>query len=158
MKGHCGSIGIIGSLVWIVFLLSCCGDGVGLDEFGDPIVPEDSTGNSDSGSIGLEATLEGIQANIFDQVCAVKCHRSPRPKEGLNLEAGEAYNHLVNVPSKEIPSMKRVLPNDSGNSYIIWKLEGRDGINGKRMPLNLAPLEEEQIQAIRDWIDEGASP
>lgn len=145
----------------LIFLITCVGDGVGLDEFGNPIAPEgstDSTGNGDNGSTGLRATLSSIQTNIFDQICAVKCHKSPRPKKNLNLETGKAYDNLVDIPSKEIPAMMRVLPEDSENSYIIWKLEGRDGINGKQMPLNQTPLEDNQIQVIRDWIDAGALP
>lgn len=141
----------------MIILYSCAGDGVGLDESGDPIGSIDSllVNNDNGDSISLESTLESIQKNIFDAICAVKCHKYPRPKKGLNLEDGEAYDHLVNIESEQKPSMMRAKPFDSENSYIIWKLEGRSEISGKQMPLNLNPLPKEQIDAIRDWIDIG---
>lgn len=140
----------------IIFLFSCAGDGLGLDEDGDPTGSSPDSLTSDADSTALTATLESIQTNIFDAICAEKCHKSPRPKKGLNLEEGEAYSHLVNVNSEGKPSILRAKPFDSDNSYIIWKLEGRSGITGKQMPLNLNPLPDEQINAIRDWIDLGA--
>ena len=149
-------IGSIASIIGLTFFLTCDGDGIGLDEFGDLINPSDSSNTNGGNSIPLEPTLESIQANIFNAVCAVKCHKGSRAKKGLRLEEGESYQHLVNVDSKEKPNMKRVLPFFSENSYIIWKLEGRSGISGKQMPLNLNPLPKEQIDAIRDWIDLGA--
>ncbi len=138
----------------IIQVFSCVGDGIGLDEFGDTL---DSLAIP-TNSIPLNPTLESIQANIFDSICAVKCHKSPRPKKGLNLAQGEAFDHLVDVPSDEKPELMLVAPYDSENSYIIWKLEGRDGISGKQMPLNLNPLGDEEIEVIRTWIDEGALP
>ena len=141
------------SFVVITTLVSfptCVGDGIGLNDFGDLI------DTSATALVPLEPTLASIQANIFDQVCAVKCHRAPRPKKQMNLEPEEAYNNLVNVASEELPNMMRVVPGDSESSYIIWKLEGRTGIRYKQMPLNLPELPIEQIDAIRDWIDGGA--
>jgi hypothetical protein len=49
-----------------------------------------------------------------------------------------------------------VNPGDPESSYIVWKIEGRSGIVGARMPLGLAPLSDEQIAAIRGWIADGA--
>ncbi|MCH7658941.1 MAG: hypothetical protein IIB05_11570 [Bacteroidetes bacterium] len=140
----------------IIFLFSCAGDGLGLYEDGDPTGSSIDSLTPGADSTALTATLESIQTNIFDAVCAEKCHKSPRPKKGLNLEDGEAYINLVNEPSEGKPSMMRAKPFDSEDSYIIWKLEGRSGISGKQMPLNLNPLPDEQINAIRDWIDLGA--
>ena len=80
----------------------------------------------------------------------------PRPKKNLNLEQGQAYGNLVNVQSKELPKMLRVKPGDAESSYIIWKLEGRNGIRYKQMPLNLPQIPEVQIEAIKAWINNGA--
>ena len=145
--------GIFTGISWFIGLSACAGDGIGLNEFGEPV---DSSGVADS--IPLASTLESIQTNIFSAVCAVKCHRLPTPKKDLNLEAGEAYENLVNVPSVGIPAMMRVLPGDADNSYIIWKLEGREGIRNKQMPLNLPALPSDQIDSIKTWINEGAVP
>lgn len=145
-----------------VILFSCTGDGVGLDEFGDPIdttsLNIDTTNNDSAPSNSIEPTLDSIQENVFSAICAVKCHKLPRPKKNLILEEGQAYDNLVNVPSEERPQLMRVSPGDIDGSYITWKIEGRDGIYGKRMPLNLPPLSTEKIQAIRTWIENGALP
>lgn len=143
---------IITGIIWAIALPACAGDGIGLNEFGEQIDPSDV-----ADSIPLAPTLESIQTNIFSAVCAVTCHRSPTPQENLNLEAGKAYENLVNIPSEGITSMMRVLPGEADNSYIIWKLEeGRTEIKGQRMPLNLPALSDEKIQAICDWINDGA--
>ncbi len=143
---------LITVIIWAIALPACVGDGIGLNEYGEPV---DSSGVAVS--IPLAPTLESIQTNIFSAVCAVKCHRSPTPKKNLNLEAGKTYENLVDVPSVEIPSVKRVMPGDADNSYLIWKLEGREGIRNKRMPLNLPALSTEKIEAIKAWINEGAA-
>lgn len=144
--------GIFTGISWFIGLSACAGDGLGLDEFGEPV---DSSGVADS--ILLAPIPENIQANIFSAICAVECHRPPNSYQELNLEAGKAYENLVDVPSVEIPSMMRVLPGDADNSYIIWKLEGRAGIIGQRMPLNLPALPSDQIEAIKAWINDGAT-
>jgi hypothetical protein len=145
--------GIFTGISWFIGLPACVGDGIGLDKFGEPV---DSSGVTDS--IPLASTLESIQANVFSAVCAVACHRPPNSYQGLNLEAGKAYENLVDVSSVEIPSMMRIVPGDADNSYIIWKLEDREGILGQRMPLDLPALPSDQIEAIKTWINEGAVP
>ncbi|MCH8929251.1 MAG: hypothetical protein IIB39_11135 [Candidatus Marinimicrobia bacterium] len=137
---------------FVVAAIRCSGDGIGLNEFGDPV---DSL-SLNIVPVSLDSTLESIQENIFNAVCAVKCHKMPRPKKNLNLEQGQAYGNLVNVQSKELPKMLRVKPGDAESSYIIWKLEGRNGIRYKQMPLNLPQIPEVQIEAIKAWINNGA--
>ena len=137
---------------FVVAAIRCSGDGIGLNEFGDPV---DSL-SLNVVPVSLDSTLESIQENIFNAVCAVKCHKMPRPKKNLNLEQGQAYGNLVNVQSKELPKMLRVKPGDAESSYIIWKLEGRNGIRYKQMPLNLPQIPEVQIEAIKAWINNGA--
>ncbi len=146
---------IIIGLLWAIALPACAGDGVGLNTYGEPADTSDVVD-----PIVLGPTLASIQTNIFSAVCAVKCHRPPTPKKDLNLTDGKAYEYLVNVPSVEIPTMMRVAPGNADNSYLVWKLEGRDGIRNKKMPLNddPRPLSTEEIEAIKTWIDEGAAP
>ena len=101
----------------------------------------------------VQATLSSIQVNVFSARCA-QCHSGATPEGGLRLTAAEAYANLVNVPSMQRQLM-RVVPNDSGNSYLIHKLEGRADIVGHQMPP--APLLTiDVIQVIRQWIDRGA--
>jgi len=93
---------------------------------------------------------------IFSGRC-IGCHNTTTAPHGLVLVEGESYEHLVNVASEEVPSLKRVKPGDPDNSYVVQKVEGTAAVGG-RMPLNRDPLTEEQIALIRQWISEGADP
>ena len=75
--------------------------------------------------------------------------------QGLVLDAGNSYTLLVDVPSNEVPALKRIDPGDPENSYLIQKLEGT-AASGGRMPLNGTPLPQTSIDTIRQWITDGA--
>ena len=124
---------------------ACAGDGTGLDEFGNP----------DGGTIPLQPTYASIQANIFTPICT-ECHTGSAAPLGLALDAEVAYARLVGVQSVERTALRRVAPGKPDSSYLVWKIEGRTGIAGGRMPLGRAPLTAEQIKAVRDWIAAGA--
>lgn len=101
-------------------------------------------------------TLSDIQAQTFNGSCAVSgCHAGASPAQGLNLSAGQAHSNLVDVASAQAPGVDRVEPGDPDNSYLVQKIEGTAGAGG-RMPLGQPALPNEQIQAIRDWILDGA--
>ena len=132
--------------LFLVGTTGCAGEGTGLDEFGNPI----------GGLIApLGPTLAGIQDNIFTPICTL-CHTGAAAPLGLALDEGVAFQNLVSVVSVEDEGVLRVDPGDADSSYLVWKVEGRAGIVGERMPLGLAPLSTEQIAAIRGWIDAGA--
>ena len=101
----------------------------------------------------LVPTLSSIQANVFSTRCTA-CHSGATPEAGLQLTAGAAYTSLVNVASSQ-RSLMRVAPNDSANSYLIHKIEGRGDILGHQMPPPPA-LPGDVVQVIRQWIDRGA--
>jgi hypothetical protein len=63
--------------------------------------------------------------------------------------------NLVNVTSAQAPPLQRVTPGDPNNSYLIQKLEGTASV-GARMPAFSPPLDQATIDAIRDWISNGA--
>ncbi len=114
------------------------------------------TNNDDNNNVSVEAKFSSIQANIFNRSCAVSgCHDSGSQQAGLDLSSGKAYGNLVNVPSSQKPNILRVKPGDPANSYIIMKLEGASGISGRKMPLG-GSLSNEQIDAIKQWIRNGA--
>jgi mono/diheme cytochrome c family protein len=95
-----------------------------------------------------------VQA-IFSTRCT-PCH-TPNTSGGLHLDpATGSYANLVgvHVSSSACNSRVRVIPGDSAESYIIAKLRGEAGICGLRMPRNLPPLPDEEIQTIADWIDD----
>jgi hypothetical protein len=111
---------------------------------------------------GLEATFTSIQRQIFESTAptgCVNCHNATLASVngGLNLTGSVAYANLVNAPSRDKPGVRRVVPGDPENSYLIHKLEGRSDIAGVRMPQNGPPyLTTGQIAVIRRWIELGA--
>src|SRR5882672_3630637 len=126
----------------------CAGNGNGLDANGNP-----TTGGG--GSTPLTADFQSIQDNVFTPICT-KCHIGASAPEGLQLDAAHSYNLLVGVPSNEQPSLLRVKPGDPDSSYMVRKIEGLAGITGGQMPLGETPLPQATIDAIRQWITNGA--
>lgn len=89
------------------------------------------------------ATLTQIQSQIFTPQCA-GCHGGGSPTANLNLEQGQAYSNLVNVPAAT-QSGTLVVPNNPDNSVLVTFLE-----DGHRS------LPQAMIDLIRDWINSGA--
>ncbi len=133
-------------LATVLVLWSCAGEGTGLDEFGNPIR---------ANTLELGPTLSSIQHYVFTPICT-QCHTGAAAPLGLALDSGVARQNLVSVNSSEMPALLRVNPGNPDSSYIVWKIEGRSGIQGGRMPLGMQPLSAEQIAAIRGWISDGA--
>jgi methionine-rich copper-binding protein CopC len=137
---------------WAALLLlgcaaGCAGNGQGLDQNGQPISAGGSSGP-------VTADFQSIQDNVFTPICS-KCHIGGGAPEGLQLDAAHSYNLLVGVPSTEQPALLRVKPGDPDNSYMVHKIEGVD-ITGGQMPLMETPLPQPTIDAIRQWITNGA--
>jgi hypothetical protein len=138
------------ALLAILAVAGCAGNGAGLDQNGQPI------GSEASGSNGpLTADLQSIQDNVFTPICT-RCHIGASAPEGLRLDAADSYNLLVGVPSAEVPSLLRVMPGDPDESYLVLKLQGSAGIVGGQMPLGGPYLPQSTIDAIRQWITDGA--
>jgi methionine-rich copper-binding protein CopC len=138
---------------WAALLLlgsaaGCAGNGQGLDQNGQPV--------SGGGSGGpITADFQSIQENVFTPICA-KCHIGGGAPEGLQLDAAHSYNLLVGAPSAEQPNLLRVKPGDPDNSYMVRKIEGLSSITGLQMPYMEMPLSQPTIDAIRQWITNGA--
>jgi methionine-rich copper-binding protein CopC len=137
------------ALVALICSAGCAGNGQGLDQNGQPLSSDDSS----SGPI--TADFQSIQDHVFTPICS-KCHIGASAPEGLQLDAEHSYNLLVGVPSEEQPSLLRVKPSDPDDSYIVHKIEGLPGIDGGQMPLGETPLPPATIDAIRQWITNGA--
>jgi Bacterial Ig-like domain len=138
---------------WAVLLLvgcaaGCAGNGEGLDANGQPISSGGSTGP-------ITADFQSIQDNVFTPICST-CHIGASAPEGLQLDAGHSYNLLVGVPSVEQPNLLRVKAGDPDDSYMVHKIEGLASISGDRMPRGEPPLPQATIDAIRQWISNGA--
>ena len=133
----------------VICSAGCAGNGEGLDQNGQPL----SSGGTSTGPI--TADFQSIQDNVFTPICS-KCHVGASAPEGLQLDAEHSYNLLVGVPSAEQPSLLRVKPGDPDDSYMVHKIEGLPGIDGGQMPLGETPLPQATIDAIRQWITNGA--
>lgn len=88
---------------------------------------------------------------ILQQHCWV-CHP---PNAGMDLGADMAYDNLVNVTTTGFAPMKRVVPGDLINS-VLWHKVSYTGLYGLNMPPAGEPLTAEELQIIRDWIEQGA--
>lgn len=108
----------------------------------------------------LAPTLQSLQETIFTPSCATAgCHTGPAGPglpSGLDLSTADAsFTSLVNVASEEVPTLLRVQPDNSADSYLILKVLGTAAV-GARMPLGGQPLSDAQINALASWIDSGA--
>jgi len=100
----------------------------------------------------LAPKFSEIQTNIFNQSCAFSgCHVSGSVSPDLS---GNSYSNIFNKQSST--GKAYVEPNDPSNSYLLQKVLGASGINGSRMPLSASPLTQTQLDAITDWINDGA--
>jgi len=105
------------------------------------------------------ATLAEIQATIFTPSCATQsCHDAASKVENLDLSDGAAYGQLVNVSAVTDSRLVRVDPGHPENSFLLTKVTGPPPGEGSLMPLTGAPLSNSQIQLIRNWILQGATP
>jgi hypothetical protein len=134
----------------LITLAGCAGNGNGLDENGNPI-----GSNGGDPPVAFDPTFTNISSNVFTPICT-QCHIGAGAPQGLQLDEANAYDMLVNIPSVERPQYLRVEPGNPDDSYIVRKLQGGPDIAGGQMPLNLPPLSQETINAIRVWIDRGA--
>lgn len=116
-------------------LVGACKDDV-TDPNADPIVFPDA-------NISYSQHVQPL----FQQRCAIGgCHAGSTAQAGLNLSP-PSYNNLMN----HVPRL--VTSGASNNSLLIQRLDGRIQ---PRMPANSTPLNSNQLNGIKKWIDEGA--
>jgi hypothetical protein len=85
-------------------------------------------------------------------------------KGNLVLVAGQSRTNLVNVdtddPEARARGKKRVVPGNSGASFLVHKLDQSPALlqadEGDPMPQVGQRLEQQKIDAIKAWIDQGA--
>ena len=140
---------IAGIILVVSGFVSACSPGTGedLDANGNPITQS-------TPPIPLRPTFVSIQANIFTQNCALSgCHTGNSAPLGLRLDSGNSFVNIFEQPSTEAPGSTLIIPGDPDNSYLVRKIEGTAGA---RMPKDLPALSPQKIQAIRDWVTNGA--
>ncbi|MFO1425926.1 MAG: CHRD domain-containing protein [Steroidobacteraceae bacterium] len=130
-------------------------DAQALDAAGNVGTSTLASGNVSNASGATAFTFTEIQTQVFNVSCAVSgCHAGASPAQGMSL-AAPAYATIVNVASSESPSLKRILPGDAANSYLVQKIEGTAAV-GQRMPLGGPFLDATTIARIRAWVNAGA--
>ena len=101
----------------------------------------------------------GIQAAVFSPSCTFSnCHGTEGSMQaGLELSSvAVSEANLVDVASTQVPSSFRVVPGESGASYLMNKLLGVDMFRTTRqMPIG-GMLCEARLEAVRRWINDGA--
>lgn len=120
----------------------------------------------------VKATFEVIQEQIFTTTCAVSgCHASTSDpsyaQHGLVLAKGVSYNNLLGKPAKNtaaaVLKLQLVKQNDADNSFLYHKItcasshHSSNANFGGRMPLG-GFLSKGQVELVRQWINQGASP
>lgn len=115
-----------------------------------------ATAPDDGRTVKASPSLAADIQEIFTRrgCTELNCHGDART-EGLDLRAGAAWQHLVQVPATQDSSRFRVQPGDPHNSYLMIKLEGRQ-TEGVRMPFGREPLDSIDLTNIRNWIVNGA--
>ncbi len=146
-------------LILLLLLAPGCepGDGSTLDDGGrikaHPYAP--SLG-SRYGAVTFPATYSGVSQVFFAQFCT-GCHSGSSPARGLNLSPAVAYEQMVKRASAQRSALSLVEPDDAASSYIVRKIAGGPNIVGRRMPRGRPARPQEEIDIIRQWIDEGAA-
>lgn len=118
-----------------------------------------STAFAVTASNSAAVTLAQLQTSIFAPKCS-GCHTGGGGglPGSMNLSSANAsFAALVNVASLQQPALMRVNPGAAESSYIIHKLEGRAGIAGVRMPQGGPFLSTAEIDAVKAWINAGAT-
>ncbi len=114
------------------------------------------TGPGGGNPVDPNATFTRVKSEVFTPTCAaIGCHDPLGRQENLILTADRAFALIVNVRSNQNPSLNRIAPGDSANSYLYRKIVGA-GITGDRMPQGGPFLTDAQIALVRDWIRRGA--
>ncbi len=152
-------------VLWVVLavVVSGCGGGGG-------------GGGDTTDDLPFPATLSSIQEKVFTPTCAPGCHEpggtayiETGSGGGVPLDlssASASFESLVGIQSTVLPRCGasgnescglRVAQGDPDNSWLISKLEATNpSFTGDPMPQNKAPLDQETIDVIRQWIAEGA--
>lgn len=138
---------------WLLLQATACDVDTKTPMVFDPKPPTDveEPGGDEPGGEDAPVTFAFVQENVLSASCAVSgCHNGTTFP---NLSAGQAYANLVNGPASD---GVQVAPGDPDASYMYRKITGADGIFGDRMPKGRAPLADERILAVRQWIERGA--
>jgi hypothetical protein len=93
-----------------------------------------------------------VEKIIKGHCLAAGCHTGRYPAAGMSLEPATADLTSFDRPSQSSPEFRIIDPASPEKSYLLMKIKGAAGIEGKRMPLRRDPLTEPEIKAVADWL------
>jgi mono/diheme cytochrome c family protein len=95
---------------------------------------------------------DGVPADVqkvFKKHC-VRCHTGAAPPRVLLL-IREKAGAVVGAPSAGKPGLLLVEPGKPETSYLLMKVRGDEGIQGKRMPPGGA-LSDDELKVLEAWV------
>jgi len=108
-------------------------------------------------------TFDLIQRAIFENHGCTNdsCHGAAQ-SGGMDLRAGSSYAHLIDVDAQTVPGFKRIAAGDKDGSLLWINLAGAtlpDQYKAplRAMPLGLAPISADELEALRLWIETGGA-
>ncbi len=111
-------------------------------------------------------SFERIQELVFERAGCTNsaCHGGGASAGDLDLRADVAYDNIVRVMSSAnlAQPLQRIYPGEQKNSFLYLKLEAATrgtslpGGGGQAMPIGFAPISDDQLEAMRLWIRNGA--
>lgn len=128
-------------------------------EYSDSENPFDTSSVSDSSEVSLKlSTIEGLHQNVFAVRCAnPTCHDGSFEPDFRTVQS--TYSSLVYHPVTKNDDGEnytyRVYPGKEEESWLVHRVTTSDEVLG-RMPLYATPLSNEEVTAIKKWINDGA--
>lgn len=137
---------------------------VGITGCGTTATEDTGLGTIDprTGCLTFESTFDAIQTLVFDQQgCSADACHGAAMSGNLDLRVGSSYAGLVEAAA--IGSARNLVePGQPDESYLFFKLAAATDpslgypIAGSPMPSGAPPISENQLEAIRMWIQAGA--
>ena len=139
-------------LVLIVLLLPACGR---MNRGGVPAPPPDDGGGPPPSEVSWTEDVWPILL-VRCQVCHTVGSGAEQVPDMRMTDASTLYDRWVRVLSTCNPNLFRVLPGDRELSFVYNKISRPAPLCGQRMPLDGAPLDDDEQGTIQAWIDQGA--
>jgi hypothetical protein len=106
-----------------------------------------------------EYTFTQVQTLVFVNSCG--CHNGGTHSTGMvGLSGVNGYNNIVSVASSQMPSLNRIEPGLSLDSYLFQKITGTQTTATNPMPNGspgLIVTSPDHVTGIKNWIDAGAA-
>lgn len=123
---------------------------VGCSDDGDsPTSPSNNNNNNTTDTVSFSSDISPI---LSSRGCLGSgCHGTPGGSGGLTMGSG-SYAAVINASGD---NGDIIVPGNANTSNLYLKVTASPPF-GSRMPLSGTPLTDDQINSIRDWINQGA--